>query len=315
MPLLSAPSSLPARCRRPRPLWLKSSPPRLCSPQQCPPTLCPTARLPACLWAPVPTASSSRPRSPWCPSPPFLTVGLWAPLTRQPSRDPGLLRATPGPHTGARHPGLVIPWPPLVPLALGTPWRGAGHPVLVILNSPPTSPQEENLPTQHSPNSRASQASLSPQAPRSPPTPLGLPLPMGFHHLRVPPGLGIRHRSGPRPFPASTCTTTLAPLLLRFEVKLEVELALPVDLGGPSREPAGPRQALGSVTSLEAPAAVSLRPSPPREAVPPQWLAFTCLVLPGWRQAPVCGCLSASHAFVNTLCPHSQTPEPWQLPP
>lgn len=273
MPLLSAPSSLPARCRRPRPLWLKSSPPRLCSPQQCPPTLCPTARLPACLWAPAPTASSSRPRSPWCPSPPFLTVGLWAPLTRQPSRDPGLLRATPGPHTGARHPGLVIPWPPLVPLALGTPWRGAGHPVLVILNSPPTSPQEENLPTQHSPNSRASQASLSPQAPRSPPTPLGLPLPMGFHHLRVLPGLGIRHRSGPRPFPASTCTTTLAPLLLRFEVKLEVELALPVDLGGPSREPAGPRQALGSVTSLEAPAAVTGLPLPGKRCLLSGWLS------------------------------------------
>lgn len=233
-PLLPAPFSRPARSPRPRPLWLKRSRPRRCSPQECPPTRCPTARLPACLWAPPPKGSSSRPLSRWCPSPPFPTVGLWAPRTRQPSQDPGLLRATPGPHRGARHPGLATPWPPLVPLVPGTPWRGAGHPVLVILNSPPTSPQEENLPTQRSPNSRAS------QAPLSLPTPLGLPLPMGSHRLRAPPGLGIRHvlALGPSLLPPEP--QSLAHLLLRFEVKLEVEFVLHVDLGDLAGRPQAP---------------------------------------------------------------------------
>lgn len=184
--------------RRP-PLWPKSSHPR--SHQWCLPTLCPTARLPACPWAPPPRARSRRPPSRGCLNPPFPTVGL----TRQPSRDPGLPRATPGRHTGAHRPSLAIPWPLVVPLALGTPWRGAGTPVLVILSSPPTSRQEENLPTQRSPSSRAS------QAPPSPPTRPGLPLPMGFLHLRVLPGPGIRRCPGPRPFPTSTCTTTFGP--------------------------------------------------------------------------------------------------------
>lgn len=146
-------------------------------------------------------AACCRPPSRGCLNPPFPTVGL----TRQPSRDPGLPRATPGPHTGAHRPSLAIPWPLVVPLALGTPWRGAGTPVLVILSSPPTSRQEENLPTQRSPSSRAS------QAPPSPPTRPGLPLPMGFLHLRVLPGPGIRRCPGPRPFPTSTCTTTFGP--------------------------------------------------------------------------------------------------------
>lgn len=190
--------------RRP-PLWLKSSHPRHCSHQGCLPTLCPTACLPACPWAPPPRARSLRPPSRGRLNPPFPTVGPWAPLTRQPSRDPGLLLATPGPHTGAHRPSLAILWPPLVPLAPGTPWRGAGTRVLVILNSPPTSQQGENLPTQRSPSSRAS------QAPTSPPTPPGLPLPMGFLHLRVLPGPGIRHCPGPRPLPTSTCTTTFGP--------------------------------------------------------------------------------------------------------
>lgn len=190
--------------RRP-PLWPKSSHRPHCSRQECLPTLCPTARLPTCPWAPLPRARSRWHPSRGCRNPPFPTVGLWAPLTRQPSQDPGLLRATPGPHIGVHHPSLVIPWPPLVPLAPGTPWRGAGTPVLVILNSPSTPRQEENLPTQRSPSSRAS------QAPPSPPTPPDLPLPMGFLHLRVLPGPGIRHRPGPRPFPTSTCTTTFGP--------------------------------------------------------------------------------------------------------
>lgn len=208
MPLLRAPRPRLARPPRRHPLWPKSRPRhrRLCLP-----TLCPTARLLACPWAPPPKARSSRPPSPWCPSPPFPTVGLWAPLTRQPSRDPGLPRATPGPHKGARPPGQAIPRPPLVPLAPDTPWRGAGPPALAILNRPLTSRLEENLLTRHSPSSPSSQASPSPQASPSRPTLPGLPLPMGFRHLRGPPGPGIRHSPGPRPFPTSPCTATFGP--------------------------------------------------------------------------------------------------------
>lgn len=210
MPLL--PAHLPHLVPAPRrhPLWLKiGSHHHRChrrpSHQWSLPTLCPTAPLRACPWAPPPTERSSRPPSPWSPNPPFPTVGLWGPRTRQPSRDPGLPRATPGPRRGARHLGRATPWPPLVPLALGTPWWGAGPPVLVILNSPPTSRQEENRHTQRSPSPRASQASLSL------PTPLGPPLPMGFHRLRDPPGRAIRHGLGPWPVPTSTCTTTSGP--------------------------------------------------------------------------------------------------------
>lgn len=205
MPLLHArpPHCALARRRRPRqPKTLSHS--RRRSPQWSLPTLCPTAPLQACPWAPPPTERSRRPLSLWCPSPPFPTVGLWGPHTPQPSREPGPLRATPGPRRGARRPGWAIPWPPLVPLDPGTPWWGAGPPVLVILSSPPTSQQEENLRTPHSP---------SPQAPSSPPTPPGPLLLMGSPHLRVPPGLAIRHSPGPQPFPTPTCTTAFSPPL------------------------------------------------------------------------------------------------------
>lgn len=189
MPLLSAHLSHLARSPRRHPLWSKSSQPGHRRRQEGLPTLCLTAHLPACPWAPPPKARSSRPPSRPCPSPPSPTVG---PRTRQPSWDPGLLGATPGPLRGARRPGLATLCPTLVPRALGTPWRGSGLPALVTLSSPPTSRQEENHLTQRSPSSPASQANPSSQAPLSLPTPLGLPLPMGFHRLRVLPGLGIR---------------------------------------------------------------------------------------------------------------------------
>lgn len=244
-PLPSARLCLPAQCprrRHPWP-WPKSSRPHHClrlRPQECLPTPCPTAPLPACRWALLPKARSSRPPSRGGPRPPFPTVGPWAPRTRPPSRDPGLLRATPGPHKGACHPGLATLCPPLVPLAPGTPWRGPGRPVLVILSSTPTSRREANLLTQRSPRSQASRASPSPQGPLGLPTTLGLPPPTGFHHLRVLLGLGIRQGPGPGPFPTSARTAPLAHLLLRFEVKLEVESALPMDLGGPGWESTGP---------------------------------------------------------------------------
>lgn len=212
---------------------------------------------------------SSRPPSPWCPSPPFPTGGLWAPLTRQPTRDPGVLRATPGPRRGAHTPGQAIPRPPLLPPAPGTPWRGAGPPVLVILSRPPTSRQEDDLRTQRSPRSRASRASPSPQAPLSHPTPLGPPRPMGFHHLRVLPGLGIRHRPGPRPFSICTCTTALG--LSAAEIRgsigsglVSAHGGLGGDLGGSVRAWKAP----GSVTGLPAPVVTSTSWPPQGKGAP-----------------------------------------------
>lgn len=226
--MLPHPARHPRRAQSPRqrPLWLKSSHSHH---QPCLPTLCPTARPPACLWAPLPMEPCHQPLSRWCPSPPS-TVGLWAPLTRQPSLDPGVPWVTPGPHRGARHPGRAILGPRLAPLGLGTPWREAGPPVLVILNSLHTLQQEENRPTQYSPSCPASQASPSPHCPRSPLIPPGPPLPMGFHRPRGPPGLGISRTPGPRPLPSPTHAQPLAQPSPRFEGQLEVALVLPVDL-------------------------------------------------------------------------------------
>lgn len=212
MPLHPARHPRPAQCPRQRPLWLKSSRSRCRHHhrQPCLPTLCPTARPPACPWAPPPKERCHQPLSPWCPSPHSM-AGPWAPLTRQPSQDPGLLRATPGPRRGACHPGRAIPGRRLVLLALGTPWWEGRPPVLVTLSSPRTSQQEENLPTPCSPSSPASPDSPSPQCPLSPRIPLGLPLPTGFHRLQGLPGPGIRPTPGPRPLPPPTCTAAFGP--------------------------------------------------------------------------------------------------------
>lgn len=117
-----------------------------------------------------------------------------------------------------------------MPLAPGTPCRGAGLAVLVTLNSPPTPQREENLLTRRSPSSPASRASPSPQAPLSLPTPKGRLLPTGSRHLRVLPGLGIRALASA--LPSFRLNRTVGPPpLLRFEFRLEVELAHPVDVG------------------------------------------------------------------------------------
>lgn len=229
-----------ARPPRRRPLRPKSSRHHCQLLQPCLPTLCPTAHRLACLWAPLPKEPCSQPHSQWYPSPPSPTGGLWAPLTHQPSRDPGLQLATLGPHRGVYRPGQAIPWPQLVPLALATPRWGAGPPVLVILNSPPTSQQQENPPTQHSPSFRASQDNPSHQCPLSPHIPQGLPLPMGFHLPRGPPGLAIDCSPGPCPSLLPPVPQPLAQPSLSFQVKLEVESVLPVDLSGHMRALEGP---------------------------------------------------------------------------
>lgn len=185
-----------ARPPRPHPLWLRSS--HCPQSQSCLPTLCPTALLPACPWALLPKVPYNQPLSLWCPSPPSPMGLLWAPLIHQHSQHPGLQQqATPGPHRGVFRPGRAIPWHQLAPQDLAIPWLQARPPALVILNSHPTAQEEENHLTQRSPSFRASQANPSPRCPHDPRIPRGPPLPMAFHHLRGPPGLGIKHSPGP----------------------------------------------------------------------------------------------------------------------
>jgi hypothetical protein len=235
----------PALPPRQRPLWLKNN---LHSQPLYLPTLCPTARHLACPLAPQPKEPCSQPLSLWWPSPPP-TVGLRVPLTRQPSQDPGLLRVTHGPHRGACHPVLGILCPQLAPLAPGTPWWGAGPPVLVIPSSLPTSQQEENLLTQCSPSFQASQGSHSPRCPLSPHILLGPLPPMASHHLLGLPGLGISPGPGLWSLPPSTCATASGPPITEIRGSIGSGVSAPCGfvlahrgLGAPGQERAGPEK-------------------------------------------------------------------------